>query len=195
MDQMTLTIQPNDWPTDEGLYKAVLDRAGNGDQPQFHFIVTVQTHGPYEAEEGDEKGHEGFHDYRRRLNGAAVSLVAFKRQLDAKGRPYALVLFGDHLPGLRMHQLHDGMKSEQDPRLHQVPVLIASNTDKPQELAAAIHGRPLYCLSPLVLDWIGQPVDEAYINYLDSSCRNAEDPKVRPAEAVIQNQLFTTNPI
>ena len=73
--------------------------------------------------------------------------------------------------------------------------LIASNTDKPQDLAAAIHGRPLYCLSPLVLDWIGQPVDEAYINYLDSSCRNAEDPKVRPAEAVIQNQLFTKDPI
>jgi len=194
MDQMTLTIQPNDWPTDEGLYKAVLDRVGNGG-PQFHFIVTVQTHGPYEADDSDLKGHEGVHDYRTRLDGAARALAAFKKELDSRGRPYALVLFGDHLPGLRMHQLHDGMKSEQDPRLHQIPVLIASNTDKPQDLADAIHGRPLYCLSPMVLDWIGQPVDEAYINYLDASCRNAEDPKIRPAEAVIQNQLFTKDPI
>ena len=87
------------------------------------------------------------------------------------------------------------MVSEQDPRLHQVPVLIASNTEKPQELAEAIHGRPLYCLSPLVLDWIGQPVNETYLNYLDASCRGAEDPVVRPAEAVIQNQLFTKDPI
>ena len=194
MDQMTLTIQPNDWPTDEGLYKAVLDRVG-GTKPQFHFIVTVQTHGPYEADARDAKGHEGVTDYRTRLDGAVKSLVAFKKELDARGRPYALVLFGDHLPGLRMHQLHNGMKSEQDPRLHQVPVLIASNTDDPRQLAEAIHGRPLYCLSPLVLDWIGAPVDERYLNYLDASCRSEEDPKLRPAEAVIQNQLFAKDPI
>lgn len=194
MDQMTLTIQPNDWPTDEGLYATVLDRVG-GARPQFHFIVTVQTHGPYEADDRDPAGHEGVTDYRTRLDGAAKSLAAFKKQLDAKGRPYALVLFGDHLPGLRMHQLHDGMVSEQDPRLHQIPVLIASNTATPQEFADTIRGRPLYCLSPLVLDWIGEPVDERYLNYLDASCRGAVDPKLRPAEAVIQNQLFTQDPI
>lgn len=194
MDQMTLTIQPNDWPTDEGLYKAVLGRIGNAG-PQFHFIVTVQTHGPYEEDDSDPKGHNGVHDYRTRLGGAVQSLAAFKKQLDAKGRPYALVLFGDHLPGLRMHQFNDGMKSEQDPRLHQVPVLIASNTDNPQVLADAMRGRPLYCLSPLVLDWIGAPPSDRYLNYLDASCRGAEDPKVRPAEAVIQNQLFTKDPI
>jgi len=194
MDQMSLTIQPNDWPTDDGLYSAVLSRVG-GAQPQFHFIVTVQTHGPYEADDSDPQGHEGVHDYRTRLDGAVHALAAFKKELDARGRPYVLVLFGDHLPGLRMHQLHDGMVSEQDPRLHQIPVLIASNTDKPQEFADAIRGRPLYCLSPLVLDWIGQPVEERYLNYLDASCRSAVDPMVRPEEAVIQNQLFTEDPI
>jgi hypothetical protein len=194
MDQMTLTIQPNDWPTDDGLYKSVLDRVG-GDKPQFHFIVTVQTHGPYEADDRDRKGHEGVTDYRTRLDAAVRALTAFKAELDAKGRPYALVLFGDHLPGLRMHQFHDGMKSESDPRLHQIPVLIASNTDSPQALADAIRGRPLYCLSPLVLDWIGRPVAESYMSYLNASCRSSEDPKLRPTEAVIQNQLFTFNPL
>lgn len=195
MDQMTLTIQPNDWPTDEGLYKSVLGRAGTGAAPEFHFIVTVQTHGPYEADQADIKGHEGVTDYRTRLDGAARALADFKKELDAKGRPYALVVFGDHLPGLRMHQLHDGMKTEQDPRLHQVPILVASNTDDPKAMAEAIHGRPLYCMTPLLLDWIGQPVDERYMNYLDASCRAAEDPKLRPAEAVIQNQLFTQDPL
>ena len=194
MDQMTLTIQPNDWPTDDGLYKSVLDRVG-GDKPQFHFIVTVQTHGPYEADDKDPKGHEGVTDYRTRLGDAVRGLTAFKAELDARGRPYALVLFGDHLPGLRMHQFHDGMKSESDPRLHQIPVLIASNTDSPQALADAVRGRPLYCLSPLVLDWIGRPVAERYMSYLNASCRDAQDPGLRPAEAVIQNQLFTLNPL
>ena len=50
------------------------------------------------------------------------------------------------------------MKSETDPRLHQIPLLIASNTRQAAPLAADMRGRPLYCLSPLVLDWIGQPV-------------------------------------
>ncbi|WP_421692899.1 LTA synthase family protein [Aestuariivirga sp.] len=193
MDEMNLTIQPNDWPTDEGLYKSVLDRAG-GDKPQFNFIVTVQTHGPYEADPSDAEGHEGVHDYRTRLDGAAHALAGFKRELDAKGRPYVLVLFGDHLPGLRLHQWKNGMKSESDPRLHQIPLLIASNGHETQSLAADMHGRPLYCLSPLVLDWIGQPVPDRYLNFVDSKCREAEDPVLRPAEAVIQNQLFAQDP-
>ena len=61
--------------------------------------------------------------------------------------------------------------------------------------ADAIHGRPLYCLSPLVLDWIGKPAQDRYLNYVDASCRAAEDPMLRPAEAIIQNQLFTKEPL
>jgi hypothetical protein len=33
------------------------------------------------------------------------------RSRSTSGRPYVLVLFGDHLPGLRMHQMNDGMVS------------------------------------------------------------------------------------
>ncbi len=194
MDDMKLTIQPNDWPTDEGLYGAVLDRA-KGEAPQFHFIVTVETHGPYEKDDSDPEGHDGVHDYRTRLHGAIQALTAFKQELDRRGRPYALVLFGDHLPGLRLHQWKNGMKSEQDPRLHQVPVLIASNAEAPQEFAAAIRGRPLYCLPPLLMDWIGEPAADRYLSYVGAHCRAEQDPKLRPAEAVIQNQLFAKNPL
>ena len=106
----------------------------------------MQTHGPYEADDKDPKGHEGVTDYRTRLGDAVRALTAFKAELDARGRPYALVLFGDHLPGLRMHQFHDGMKSESDPRLHQIPVLIASNTDSPQALAVLALASSIYIL-------------------------------------------------
>jgi hypothetical protein len=44
-------------------------------------------------------------------------------------------------------------------------------------------GQPLYCLSALVLDWIGQPSHDRYLSYVDASCRATEDPQLRPAEA------------
>lgn len=194
MEEMQLTIQPNDWPTDEGLYRSVLDKVG-GDKPQFHFIVTVQTHGPYEKRDTDVEGHNGVSDYRARLDGAAKSLAAFKVELDKNSRPYAIVLFGDHLPGLRLHQWKSGIKSESDPRLHQVPVLIASNTKDPQAFAKAVAGRPLYCFSPLILNWIGQPVADRYMNYAADKCGQSDQPMLTPAEAVIQNQLFSKQPL
>ena len=194
MEEMTLVIQPNDWPTDEGLYQSVLKNTG-GDKPQFHFIVTVETHGPYEKEEEDAEGHNGVHDYRRRLDSAAHSLARFKQALDLKGRPYMIVTFGDHLPGLRLHQWKNGMKSEQDPRLHQVPVLIASNTVNASVAGKAIENRPLYCMTPLLLNWIGQPTADRYINYAAEKCGQSETPMLSPAEAVIQNQLFSRAPL
>lgn len=194
MEQMTLVIQPNDWPTDEGLYRAVLDAPQDG-QPQFHFIVTVQTHGPYPKHALDQEGHNGVHDYRRRLDAAVKSLAGFKSALDARGRPYVMVVFGDHLPGLRRHQWTSGMKSETDPRLRQVPVFVAGNAASPAALAATARGRPLYCLPPLLLDWIGRPVAARYINHLGERCRAQENPMLQPSDAVIQNQLFSAAPL
>jgi hypothetical protein len=194
MDEMQLAMQPNDWPTDEGLYQSVLANS-DGEGPRFHFIVTVQTHGPYEKHDGDADGHAGVDDYRARLDGAAKSLAAFKAALDARARPYALVVFGDHLPGLRLHQWTSGMKQETDPRLHQVPVLVASNAIDAQALAKQAAGRPLYCLSPLILRWIGQPVADRYMNHAAETCAASDTPMLTPSEAVIQNQLFSKQPL
>ena len=194
MEEMTLTIQPNDWPTDEGLYRAVLDTPSNG-KPQFHFIVTVETHGPYVKSPQDVDGHNGVADYRTRLGDAVRNLMAFKSQLDQRGRPYLLVVFGDHLPGLRLHQWKNGMKSESDPRLHQVPVLVASNAKDATVFAGEMRNRPLYCLPPLMLDWTNRTTADRYMNYVAAQCRAADQPRLMPAEAVIQNQLFSLKPL
>jgi hypothetical protein len=194
MEDMTLVIQSNDWPTDEGLYHSVLNHA-KGSEPQFHFIVTVETHGPYAKDDADAEGHNGVHDYRRRLANAIQSLARFKRALDAKGRPYVLVAFGDHLPGLRLHQWKNGMKSESDPRLHQVPVLIAGNDGDLAGFAKAIANRPLYCMTPLLLEAIGQPVADRYINYAAQTCRQSGTTTLAPSEAIIQNQIFSRAPM
>ncbi len=194
MEDMTLTIQSNDWPTDDGLYRAVLDNS-SGDDPRFHFIVTVETHGPYRKQDGDPEGHEGVSDYRTRLSSAVGALAGFKKQLDAKGRPYVLVMFGDHLPGLRLHQWKNGMKAETDPRLHQVPVLIASNTRDTIAFASQFAHRPLYCMAPLLMGWAGQPVSDRYLDHLGQNCRTPRGPVPVPAEPVIQNQLFAASPL
>lgn len=194
MEEMTLVIQANDWPTDEGLYQSVLKTVG-GEKPQFHFIVTVETHGPYVKDKADAEGHNGVHDYRRRLDDAAQTLARFKTALDARGRPYVLALFGDHLPGLRLHQWKNGIKSETDPRLHQVPVLVASNTRDPSAFGNLIDKRPLYCMTPLLLQWIGQPMADRYMNYASEKCSQSATPMLAPAEAVIQNQLFSKAPM
>ena len=194
MEEMSLVIQPNDWPTDTGLYQSVLNTIGGG-RPQFHFIVTVETHGPYVKDKADEEGHNGVSDYRRRLDNAVQSLAAFKQQLDGKGRPYVLVVFGDHLPGLRRHQWKSGMTSESDPRLRQVPVLIAGNTGDIPGFARAIANRPLYCMAPLLLNALGQPTGDRYMNHASDRCCQSETPMLMPAEAVIQNQLFSRSPL
>jgi hypothetical protein len=166
-----------------------------GDKPQFHFIVTVETHGPYVKDAADAEGHNGVTDYRRRLGNAILSLAAFKQELDARGRPYMLVVFGDHLPGLRRHQWKNGMTSETDPRLRQVPVLVAGNTGDVPGFARHIANRPLYCMAPLLLDAIGQPTADRYMNHAGETCRQSETPMLRPADAVIQNQLFSGVPL
>lgn len=194
MEEMSLVIQSNDWPTDKGLYQSVLKTIG-GSKPQFHYIVTVETHGPYVKDKADEEGHNGVSDYRRRLDNAVQSLAAFKQELDRKGRPYVLVIFGDHLPGLRRHQWKLGMTSESDPRLRQVPVLIAGNTGDLPGFARAIANRPLYCMAPLLLDAAGQSSADRYMNHVGEKCRQSEAPMLRPAEAVIQNQLFSRSPM
>jgi phosphoglycerol transferase MdoB-like AlkP superfamily enzyme len=194
MEEMTLVIQANDWPTDAGLYRSVLDNIG-GDPPHFHFIVTVETHGPYAKDKADAEGHDGVIDYRRRLGNAAQSLAAFKQELDRKGRPYVIAVFGDHLPGLRLHQWKNGMRSETDPRLRQVTVLVAGNTGDVQGFTKDIANRPLYCLPPLLLDAIGQSVADRYMNHVGETCRRPDRTMLKPAEAVIHNQLFSQRPL
>lgn len=194
MEEMTLVIQANDWPTDAGLYESVLKTA-DGETPQFHFIVTVETHGPYVKDKADKDGHNGVTDYRRRLDNAVQSLAAFKQKLDARGRPYMLVVFGDHLPGLRRHQWKLGMKAETDPRLRQVPVLVAGNAGETAGFVRNFAGRPFYCMPSLLLEAIGQPSQDRYMNYTGEACRNSETPLLQPAEAVIQNQLFSRQPM
>ncbi|MFT3986341.1 LTA synthase family protein [Aestuariivirga sp.] len=131
-NDMKLTVQPNGWPLDAGLYADVLSKLSD-DKPQFDFLVTVQTHGPFVPDaQGDMLNGEenpGMSDYHNRLAGATQALADFDQALKKRGKPYVLIVFGDHLPGIREHQTKIGIKTDDDPRLHQIPVLISSNSE------------------------------------------------------------------
>jgi phosphoglycerol transferase MdoB-like AlkP superfamily enzyme len=194
METMTLVTQANGWPKDDGLYAKVEDRLG-ATSPQFHFIVTVQTHGPYAEDKSRDviggESHPGISDYHDRLSGAVDGLIDFNARLNARGRPYVLFVFGDHLPGIRLHQWKIGWKSADDPRLHEVPFLVISNSENAQDLRDRLHMRPLACVSPVIADWLQLGIADHYMRYMTKICDAGTAGTFVPSEAVIQNQLFS----
>ena len=186
---MGLTITKNVWPTDDHLYAKVLEHSV-GDEPQFAYIVTVQTHGPYKAlPDCHLPGKNGACDYHNRLDTAALALSDFVEKVKDRGRPFAIVAFGDHLPGIRMHQIKMGIKSNQDPRLHQVPLLAASSEEGVgQALRDRLNGKPLFCLAPLISDTLKLGITDRFFLHLVKTCDDGTAGV--PEMAVIQKQLF-----
>ena len=197
MNDMKVDMQPNGWPTDAGLYARALERLDDGG-PQMNFLVTVQTHGPYKKDEQRDmiNGvlHPGITDYHNRLSSAVDALLAYDRSLRQRGRPYVLLVFGDHLPGLRSHQWKLGMKSETDPRLHQVPFFVISSSGDSAMLRDTLDGRPLYCLAPSLVAGLRLGITDRYFRHAARACGETATPALLPAEAVIQNQLFADQP-
>ena len=197
MEDMNLTIQDNDWPTDKGLFERVLERADDP-SPQFHFIVTVETHGPFKQDKNRDviagEIHPGITDYHDRLSSAVDSLRNFHSKLRARGKPYVLLVFGDHVPGLRLHQWTVGWKKETDPRLHQVPFLVASNSADPNGLRERLNGLPFTCFAPVLIDWLDLDIADRYMQYMGNLCREGGPGTFTPPEAVVHNQLFSKSP-
>jgi Sulfatase len=194
MDAMHLTKQRNGWPNDDGLFSWVLGQSA-GKSPQMHFIVTVQTHGPYKEDPSRDKVggavHSGIADYRARLSGAVDSLVAFNERLKARKRPYVLFVFGDHLPGLRQHQHDIGWVSESDRRLREVPFLAFSNSEDTRMLKDRLQLRPLACVAPVMIDWLRLNIADPYMRHMSRICDEGTAAQYLPPDAAIQNQLFS----
>lgn len=198
IDDMKVEMQPNGWPKDAALYAKALS-SPLGDAPQFNFLVTVSTHGPFAEDKQKDMingvFHPGITEYHNRLGSAVDALIDFNAELKRRGRPYVLLVFGDHLPGLRLHQWKMGMKSESDPRLHQVPILVASNAGSASALIRKLDQKPFYCIMPLLTNWLKLGIDDAYVLHLAKSCSDESYAGETPREAVIQNQIFSDRPI
>ena len=188
-EEMGLRLKQNGWPSDEKLYAKVLSRVDAAEAPQFHFIVTVMTHGAY-APGGDcgLPDPKGACDYRKRLDGAVTEFQKFIAGLKARGRPYLVLAFGDHLPGLRDHQTAIGIGGQKDPRLHQVPILIHGAGTDAAGLAARVTGKPLYCVGPLLADSLKLGIADPYYRHMVLEC--GKDEPAMPSDLLVNHQLF-----
>jgi hypothetical protein len=188
-EDMGITILQKIWPSDGPLYEKVLEHSV-GQEPQFAYVVTVETHGPYRAKPDCHlPGKHGACDYHNRLNNAVTAFSDFVEKVKARGRPFAIVAIGDHLPGTRMHQIKMGIKSNKDPRLHQAPVLAASSVEgMGQALRDRLNGKPFFCFAPLISDTLKLGVTDRYFLHLVKACDDGTAGV--PEMAVIQRQLF-----
>ena len=177
MEEMTLVIQPNDWPTDEGLYQSVLETVG-GDKPQFHFIVTVRD--PRALCEG--RGGCRRPQWRPRLPHAALTMPRSpsppsSSELDAQGQALRARAVRRSPAGpapAPVEERHE-VRDRPAPAPGAGARSPATRRTCPR-FADAIANRPLYCLPPLLLDWIGQPTADRYMNY---AARSAASPPRR----------------
>jgi phosphoglycerol transferase MdoB-like AlkP superfamily enzyme len=188
-ETMKLVKQANGWAKDDVLYEAVRKKelAAN---PEFGFLVTVATHGPYEDDpEFDPPTAKGAGDYRRRLGDAVRALLDFERQLRQRGRPFVLIVFGDHLPGMPAYQRDIGL-AEGDPRLHRVPVLLAGTEPNLDRLRDDLDGRPLFCMAPVLVSWARLGVEDVYFRDVAKHCRERNQ-SIVVTEPIIQHQLFS----
>ena len=98
------------------------------------------------------------------------------------------------LSALRIRALHNGIGSN-DPRLHQVPFLAASNTRAGEELRQKLEGLPLFYFAPLLTQWLQLGIAGRYFRRQQKACGDSPDVMELPAGPVIQNQLFSMKPI
>jgi hypothetical protein len=105
-----------------------------------------------------------------------------------------LLAFGDHLPGLRLHQWKIGWKKEDDPHLHEVPFVVASNIEDASALRERLNGRPFTCFSPVVIEALALGVADRYMSHMTKICGSEKRATFTPAEAVLHNQLFSESP-
>jgi hypothetical protein len=58
-----------------------------------------------------------------------------------------------------------------------------------------LAGRPFTCFSPTIADWLGIGIKDRWFRHVASRCKASTTPEIKPSEAVIQNQLFSKQPV
>lgn len=132
------------WYSDQSLTDMLLESLEQQDDtPSFILAISMETHGPYlpdavirepEARAAimlpatlPEQFAATTRTYLYHLQNADRQFARLHRALEARKRPYVLLFFGDHLPGLELHQqitFVDGKPAT----AQQVPWVLLSNT-------------------------------------------------------------------
>lgn len=119
----------------------VLDQ--NGDKPQFLFAISMENHGPWNRPrpdldqerladipfpEGlDETGQLAWRQYIYHAQNAIEEMQRLMDYLSARERPFVVLFFGDHLPGLASVYETLGFRDGNHPSWQPTPYLLLAN--------------------------------------------------------------------
>lgn len=141
------------YPQDHILYQYLLERA-DLNRPNFIFLTTMFTHGPFESPE----------DYGSRLHTALEQMATFLQDFLHRDPDALVLIFGDHMPAMNSYYYENNIfppgvikpdhgftdKASIVP-LGNVPILVHhSDPARLQTLIDAAHDKPFYCLSTLL---------------------------------------------
>lgn len=173
MDQSKhLSNGESHWARDAVLYDAALRRyrATKPGEKTFFYLITVATHGKYAPNHPEDLGKSY---YLGLMKTAMGDMDKFLTEIDAeakkRGRPLAIVVFGDHKPALQgvfyqngvlpksLYSRHNEKKGIYDFVLHPTPedwkarsaVSVYARFPDPadtQNFARVLNDRPLFCL-------------------------------------------------
>lgn len=82
--------------TDAAIAKVVMDLADTAGQRTFVYAVTIENHGPWAPEAGEDL----VDGYLRLVGKGDAMLATLRGRIAALGRPARLVFFGDHRPSI-----------------------------------------------------------------------------------------------
>lgn len=187
--------------SDEALFDRVLaslDR--HTDTPQFDMAITMENHGPWDADVGkfgailddmqlptglSEKGRLEFEHYMSHVVNGDRALGQFADKLLSRSRWTVLVFYGDHLPALP-HAFRELGFDNGDPSTSQhTRYMILSN----RPLDARRQALHAYDLPGLLFDTIGLPAD-GYLAIEAETRRLTRDQAEKKPPNVMQPVVF-----
>lgn len=208
LDQMKASRWPenngSNWARDAILYDSALDayRAAPKDQEVFLYLITVGSHGKYPDVDGDL----GKNTYLALMETAMADMRAFLSEIDGlarqRGRPLAIVIFGDHKPALSGVFYQNGVLPHSLYRSHNARrnsfdfVLLPSPEDwkarsaisvyarfpdaaDTEKFTEALNDRPLFCL-PAELSALVPGQDSRFWRGVTAVCRQPVPTLLKP---------------
>ncbi len=172
LEDMPKPVLAGSYPSDSMLTTQLIKQFEVRTRPLFLFGISMEAHGPYQADrypkqtvrfesQLDPEARAQLVTYLEASHHADRELGALVRYFSRVKTPVFIVFFGDHLPSLpRVFEQTGAIGSlkelslEQRAFLHQVPLLIWSNTQtEPKKLPAMSTS----FLGPVVLEATGTP--------------------------------------
>ncbi|UPG86541.1 LTA synthase family protein [Luteibacter aegosomatis] len=128
--------------SDRSMTDQIIDSLEKSHSPSFIFAISIEAHGPYrhmpvrnEAERAarsvpaawPDKAADEFRTYTYHIRHADEELGRLWTYLKQRRRPYLLVFYGDHLPGLEFVYQAGGFRNGLSPYEQNVPWVILSS--------------------------------------------------------------------